>query len=1296
MQFKKLWKKGLVAVLSLLCVTSVAFALPACKGETGETGAQGEKGDTGAAGKDGTNGTDGVTPQLRINESNQWEVSYDNGATWTALSTTVSAAGEDGEDGAKGDKGDKGDTGAAGEDGATWLYGSVAPTADKGTDGDYYLDTTTNNVYNKSEGAWVEICNLTGRGITSIEKDPANSTDTTTVWIITYSDNSTSTFTTVNGTNGKDGSKVTIQTAEDGKKYWYIDDVNTGYLVYDDDCEHTYVDTGVTVTPSTCSVKGTELYVCSKNCGSAILEELDLDAEAHWKVDENGAIVYTDGEPVSSLKKEGYVAATCTKEGTSAHITCEYCNYEEEAETIAALGHAWSTTADKNGTVAATCTKSGSLTFTCTACKGGEDGSVVTLTYPEIAADSTEAKAIEAEIAGYSEYVNYLAKQMVAADKTGYTELEVATEAVKASLTKTIKDLKATGHDEENFITAEVVGDGLNICTDGTQIVTICPTCLEIVKEVKGQEATGHVITANWKMVKQPTTTETGVLQGYCSQCGDNQATVEMPNLDKGVKGVKDEKDIYYTYDVTTESTCAKAGVGEYSIIDGKFGAWKYVDAEGKALTITESIATLPHVTVGGVEIHGNDELKENGDFVQVYDAAVVTKEGGTVFANAAATCKDNSGKGSLQCLKCEGTFIVAVHASHAEADLEQGDEKAATCTEPGYVWYNCTTCGRTGDPDKAKEGSDVYDSALYIVKEKVPHDYKYTSSKDGVDDEGNTIVTITLTCSICNVATRTINAVKGSVKITTVPAKCSAAGSVTIEYKYEVSGNVVDGEPIETKIPQLKHGYSVNGTTDDKYQEVVTDGSKVYTYAEIKAIFGDDCLKSGVLTVFANSFTTCTKTGSVGFVCSSCKDNFIISTKGDHAKETSEWNPVKTVEPTCKEGGYTLVECPDCKDQAKIDVKDALKHDYKLDNEKSTFTEDKVELVYVCANGCGVDLKVNAAYYEIHESKATCLATGGKYLYYWVEKQDKYDYKTDEKVECPIPLETYAVLTTHAFSYKDDEGKTITHTDIVTDTENPKVYELKDLKAIFGDECMTNDVLLTFANSFTTCKDTGSVGFECEVCHGTFLISAKGDHTWGDPNTVNATCTEDGETYVECTICGDKETVNTILAEGHTYKFEVTTDPTAEAEGVVTVTCTVEGCGYTKTFALPKLNSTDYTVDSEPAGGATCYSGAVTTYTYKKLITLGNGLEATHKNYKEVSMTEEIVIKSTVDKTGVHKYVQEDGADKVYTWTYNGVKYSGKYCTECKKMYVVAQEKVTSATEGTTSEETENSEAAA
>ncbi|AKQ08547.1 hypothetical protein PQE66_gp249 [Bacillus phage PBC2] len=44
----------------------------------------------------------------------------------------------------------------------TFLSGSVAPTADKGVNGDVYLNTSNGNLHRKDAGAWVLLMNIKG------------------------------------------------------------------------------------------------------------------------------------------------------------------------------------------------------------------------------------------------------------------------------------------------------------------------------------------------------------------------------------------------------------------------------------------------------------------------------------------------------------------------------------------------------------------------------------------------------------------------------------------------------------------------------------------------------------------------------------------------------------------------------------------------------------------------------------------------------------------------------------------------------------------------------------------------------------------------------------------------------------------------------------------------------------------------------------------------------------------------------------------------------------------------------
>lgn len=85
----------------------------------------------GASGADGKDGEDGITPKLKIDENDIWNVSYDNEETWTSLG--VSATGPKGETGAQGPQGISGTPGKNGENGITphigennhWFIGDV-------------------------------------------------------------------------------------------------------------------------------------------------------------------------------------------------------------------------------------------------------------------------------------------------------------------------------------------------------------------------------------------------------------------------------------------------------------------------------------------------------------------------------------------------------------------------------------------------------------------------------------------------------------------------------------------------------------------------------------------------------------------------------------------------------------------------------------------------------------------------------------------------------------------------------------------------------------------------------------------------------------------------------------------------------------------------------------------------------------------------------------------------------------------------------------------------------------------
>lgn len=135
-------------------------------------------------------------------------------------------------------KGEKGDTGEDGKDGVTWITGTVVTQSGSVSleagykEGDFYLNTNTGILYKiisangttytvtqvgslkgpQGETGLTGATGATGKGISKIEK--TSTVGKTNTFTITYTDNSTSTFTLndgtdgTNGTNGDDGTKI--------------------------------------------------------------------------------------------------------------------------------------------------------------------------------------------------------------------------------------------------------------------------------------------------------------------------------------------------------------------------------------------------------------------------------------------------------------------------------------------------------------------------------------------------------------------------------------------------------------------------------------------------------------------------------------------------------------------------------------------------------------------------------------------------------------------------------------------------------------------------------------------------------------------------------------------------------------------------------------------------------------------------------------------------------------------------------------------------------------------------------
>lgn len=151
----------------LLALVALSLVFMSCEGPAGSAGPQGAQGPEGPQGAVGPAGEDGSqiysdtgAPDAAIGAVGDYYLDTDTGELYGPKddsgwgSPSIVLMGEDGQDGADG---------ADGEDGSQIYSGTGAPDATLGVEGDYYLDTSSYELYGpKTVGGWGTPLNLKG------------------------------------------------------------------------------------------------------------------------------------------------------------------------------------------------------------------------------------------------------------------------------------------------------------------------------------------------------------------------------------------------------------------------------------------------------------------------------------------------------------------------------------------------------------------------------------------------------------------------------------------------------------------------------------------------------------------------------------------------------------------------------------------------------------------------------------------------------------------------------------------------------------------------------------------------------------------------------------------------------------------------------------------------------------------------------------------------------------------------------------------------------------------------------
>ena len=378
--------------------------------------------------------------------------------------------------------------------------------------------------------------------------------------------------------------------------------------------------------------------------------------------------------------------STCIKEGVEKRV-CERC-LAEETRSLPLAEHDFG---EWTATVSPTCTEPGSKNRACSVCGHTETAEIPAVGHKYVLDEERSATCAENGKKIFECSVCHDKKEEITEDKLNHDFGGAAPCADDVTCIRCEEERQPLPH---SHATREIEPT----CTESGYIEEYCTECGKILSKIETDEPSGHDF-GEWRLVKAPTCTEPGVQTRVCERCGER------------VNEVVEATEHSVVYVSAKAADCTHDG----------YEAYAYCSVCGEEIIPKVAIAAAGH-DFGEWETETAATCEEEGTEARsckscgTVEKRVVPATGHSAVdvSAKAADCTQDGYEAYAYCSECGEEIIPKVTVAALGHDYGEWEQAVApTCTAPGARTKVCKRCGeRVTETVEATEHSVVYVSA--------------------------------------------------------------------------------------------------------------------------------------------------------------------------------------------------------------------------------------------------------------------------------------------------------------------------------------------------------------------------------------------------------------------------------------------------------------------------------------------------------------------------------------------------------------------------------------------------------